>query len=214
MIPDKSRREFWTAGFRWGDYKADILETFDKERVAFNNHMQFNGKHHSLLVAIEEVVADPELRKLLIDNCPFQARWSASVTPKGAFFCEIAGSLDWLFDGPGGYPIEPGWWRKIPAEFQDQVERYCNKCSGALPMEARSDGRGGRDGPTIDIVSPGNLKRLLDAGSPKAMRGHIEIRSESFSADEIQAHMKTWNPRTFRPFEAHSPEDVQKALDT
>ena len=35
-------------------------------------------------------------------------QWSASITPKGAFR-EVAASLDYLLDGPGGYPIEKGW---------------------------------------------------------------------------------------------------------
>ena len=212
MIPDKRRREFWTSGFRWADYKDDILETFDEDRISFNDHRQLTGKHQPLLVGIEEVVKDPELRKILIDNCPFQARWSASITPKGAFFCEVAASLDWLFDGPGGYPIEPGWWNKRPDQFQDQVERYCGKCSGAIPMPAYSDGRGGRDGPTTDVVSPLNLERLLKAGSPKAQRGNIQVWDTEITREEIEKNKVGWNPRSFRDFVAHTPEDVERAL--
>ena len=26
-------------------------------------------------------------------------------------FCEVAASLDYLFDGPGGYSLEKGWWK-------------------------------------------------------------------------------------------------------
>ncbi len=207
MIPDRRKREFWTSGWKWQEYKKDILETFDEDRISYNDHTQFSGKHQPLLIAIEEVVPDPELRKILIDNCPYQARWSASITPKGGFFCEIAASLDWLFDGPGGYPIEPGWWDKRPDQFQDQVERYCNKCSGAIPQKSESDGRGGRDGPTIDTISPGNLKRLLEVGSRKAMAGHVKVRSESFTIEEIQANSQDWKPRNFRDFVAHTPED-------
>lgn len=206
-IPDRRKREFWTAGFKWGDFKAEILDTFDEDRISFNDHTQHTGKHQPLLVAIEEVVKDPELRKILIDNCPFQARWSASITPKGAFFCEIAASLDWLFDGPGGYPIEPGWWNKAPSAFQDQVERYCHKCSGAIPMETLSDGRGGRDGPTVDVVSPGNLERLRAAGSPKAARGHIKVFEGEMTPEDIEARRPGWKPRQFRDFVAHTPED-------
>lgn len=209
LVPDKSRREFWTAGFKWKEYRGDILETFNQERVAFNNHTQTTGRHQPLLVAIEEVVDDPELRRLLIDNCPFQARWSASITPKGAFFCEIAAAQDWLLDGPGGYPIEPGWWKKTPAEFQDQVETYCGKCSGALPLPKFSDGRGGRDGPTIDVVSPRNLERLIAAGSPKAQAGNVRVWTEKITKEDIDAGLKDWNPRSFRTFEAHAPEDYE-----
>ena len=55
----------------------------------------------------------------LRDKCWVQNEWSASITPKGAFFCEIAAALDMLFDGPGGWKIEPGWWRRTPEEFGD-----------------------------------------------------------------------------------------------
>ena len=212
MVPDKSRREFWTSGWKWEEYKDDIYATFDKDRVTYNDHSQATGRHQPLMVAIDEMVDDPVLRKELIDNCPFQARWSAAITPKGAFFCEIAASQDYLFDGPGGYPVEPGWWKKAQPEFQDQVDRYCGKCSGALPMQAYSDNQGGRHGPSVDIVSPGNMERLLKAGSIRAQKGNVIVRTEKFTREEIEEHKKTWKPRQFRDFEAWNPEDVRKAL--
>ena len=213
MIPDRRKREFWTAGWKWGEYRADILDTFDEDRISYNDHTQLSGRHQPLLVAIEDVVEDPEIRRILIDNCPFQARWSASITPKGAFFCEIAASLDWLFNGPGGYPIEPGWWRKSPAQFADQVDRYCGSCSGAIPMETLSDGRGGRDGPTRDVVSRKNLDLLIGAGSPKALKGHVDVWDKPVDQAYVDAHIEGWKPRQFRDFVAHTPEDVKKAIE-
>lgn len=207
MIPDRRRREFWTSGFKWKEYREEILKTFDEDRVTYNDHSQASGRHQPLLVAIEEMVEDEELRKILINNCPFQARWSAAINPKGAFFCEIAAAQDYLFDGPGGYPIEPGWWKKDQIEFQDQIDRYCGKCSGALPMPAYSDNQGGRHGPSIDVVSPKNLERLLSVGSIRAQKGNVVVRTEPFTKEEIEAHMKTWKPRQFRDFQAHLPED-------
>ena len=216
-IPDRRKREFWTAGWKWAEYKEDILATFDEDRISYNDHTQTTGKHQPLLIAIEEAVEDPQLRKILIDNCPYQARWSASITPRGGFFCEIAASLDWLYqDLPGwepkGYPIEPGWWDKKPEQFQDQVTQMCGKCSGAIPMPSESDGRGGMDGPTIDTVSPGTLKRLLEVGSKKAWAKNIKVREEKFTPDEIEKNAVGWSPRSFRDFVAHTPEDVAKAL--
>lgn len=212
MIPDRRKREFWTSGWKWKEYKDDIYATFDRDMVTYNDHSQTTGRHQPLLVAIEEMVDDPDLRKELIDNCPFQARWSAAITPKGAFFCEIAASQDYLFDGPGGYPIEPGWWKKAQDQFQDQVDRYCGKCSGALPMQTLSDNQGGRYSPSIDVVSPGNMERLLKAGSIRAQKGNVVVRTEKFTREEIEEHKKTWKPRQFRDFQAWSPEDVKKAL--
>lgn len=205
MVP-RERRALWTSGWKWSEYRDDIFATFDRERVHFNDHSQKTGKHQPLLVAIEEVVDDPELRQLLIDNCPYQARWSASITPLGAYFCEIAGAMGAIFGIPG-YPVEPGWWRKTPDQFRDQVDTFCGKCSGAIPMPSFSDGRGGRDGPTHDYVSPGNYERLIAAGSPKAQRGHVRIWDRKFTREDIEAAKPGWNPRGFRDFVAHGPED-------
>ena len=119
----------------------------------------------------------------------------------------IAAAQDWLFDGPGGYPIEPGWWKKTPADFKDQVDTFCGKCSGALPLPAFSDGQGGQFGPTIDVVSPGNLQRLIAAGSPKAKRGNVQVWDKKITREDIAKGLKDWEPRTFRNFTAHAPED-------
>jgi hypothetical protein len=205
----KERREFWTAGFKWGEYEPLIRETFP--RINYNDHVAYDGAHTPLLVAIDEMIDDPELRRELIEACPFQSHWSASITPKGAFFCEIAASMDWLFDGPGGWPVEPGWWKREVSDFQDQIGEYCGKCSGAIPMPAFSDGRGGRDGPTIDHISAGNLELLKKVGSPKAMKGQYRIWDEKITREHIEQH-KARNPRAYRTFEAFQPDDVKNAL--
>src|SRR3990167_415155 len=205
MVP-RRKRALWTSGFRWKQYRDAILETFDRDLVHYNDHTQHTGRHQPLLVAIEEVVDDKELREMLIANCPYQAHWSASITPLGTYFCEIAGGMGAIFGIPGG-PVVKGWWKKTPAEFKDQIDQFCGKCSGAIPMPQFSDGRGGRDGPTIEMVSPGNLKRLLDAGSPKARKGHVQIWDKKITREDIEAGLKDWKPRSFRPFEAHAPED-------
>jgi hypothetical protein len=204
MVPRRNR-SLWTSGWKWDEYKPIIMETFDPDLVHYNDHTQETGRHSPLLVAIEEVVDDPDLRATLIENCPFQLHWSAAITPLGGYFCEIAAAQGALFNIPG-YPIEPGWWKKTPADFKDQVDTFCGKCSGALPMPSYSDGRGGRDGPTVDLVSPGNLERLLEMGSPKAKRDHVEVWDKKITVDDING-LKDWNPRHFREFVAHSPDD-------
>ena len=52
------------------------------------------------------------------------------------FFCEVAGALDMLFDGPGGWKVEPGWWKKEPKDFADQ-SHWCELCSGCLDVPKR-----------------------------------------------------------------------------
>ena len=60
MIPDKAKREFWTNGNKWDKYRDVILETFDLNRIAYNDHTSPEGKHQPLLVAIKDVIKDKE----------------------------------------------------------------------------------------------------------------------------------------------------------
>ena len=207
---DKDRREFWTMGWKWYEYEAAINETFHPHLIHYNDHTQTTGKHQPLLVAIEDVIPDAGLREELIDDCWVQRQWSASITNRGAFFCEVAASLDHLFDGPGGWPVEPDWWRRIPEDYAEQRDFACNKCSAAIPMDTLSDGRGGRDGPTVDVVSVGNLERLRAVKSPKVARGHYQVFDEALTREDLKKD--GWHPSHFRDFVAHSPDDVAENL--
>ena len=91
----EEKEKFWTI-FQWTKYKDIILDTFDKDRIAYNEHSTPGGKHTPLLVSIDEVVEDKKLMWEMIDNCWIQSQWSASITPKGGFFCEVAASLDYF----------------------------------------------------------------------------------------------------------------------
>lgn len=206
MIPDKRRRQLWTSGYKWKDYKSIILETFDEDHIAYNDHSTPDGKHQPLLVAAEDIIQDKALMWELIDNCWVQNRWSASITPKGAFFCEVAAAMDHVFDGPGGYLIEPGWWNKTPLEFADQVQRYCPKCSGAIPLERLSDQ--GKN----DLISPGNAARLEKVGSPKFLKGNVVIFNRKFTAQDLEKSREGWEPQNYRTFVAHNPEDYKRKL--
>ena len=205
----RRKREFWTSGWQWSKKKDIILDTFDKDRIAYNEHSTPGGKHTPLLVSIDEVVEDKKLMWEMIDNCWIQSQWSASITPKGGFFCEVAASLDYLFEGPGGYEITKGWWKKQPKDFQDQVKRYCKSCSGALPMKSESDGFGGRKGPAYDTVSPGNLEKLKKIGSPKALTDHVKIFDKKYTEKDLESNLEDWNPSHFKPFVSHDPKDYE-----
>ena len=105
-----------------GAKKDVILDTFDKDRIAYNEHSTPGGKHTPLLVSIDEVVEDKKLMWEMIDNCWIQSQWSASITPKGGFFCEVAASLDYLFEGPGGYEIKKAGGRKNQKIFKIRLK--------------------------------------------------------------------------------------------
>ena len=112
-------------------------------------------------------IPDEEWIKLR-NKCWVQNTWSASITPKGAFFCEIAGVLDMLFDGPGGWPIEKGWWRRKPDDFKEQLH-WCELCGLALDTPSRDANE------ETDDVSETFYKKLEEIGSPKLKKGHVVV---------------------------------------
>ena len=69
-------------------------------------------KHGPVLVSVKDYIKDDFNFWYFVDHCWMQNLWYASVNPKGAFFCEVAAAMDVTFNGPGGWPIEPGWWKK------------------------------------------------------------------------------------------------------
>lgn len=142
-----------------------INESFTRQLL--NDHN--NGcLHQGLLMSRKELgITDEEWIKKR-DACWVQNTWSATITPKGAFFCEVAGALDMLFDGPGGWPIEPGWWRRKPEEFGEQLQ-WCEMCGGCLdvPKRLSSEER--------DDVTPGIFEKLKKLGSPKALDGRCVV---------------------------------------
>jgi len=203
MIPDKRRRGLWTSGFKWDEYRTLIEETFDKDIIAYNDHTSSDGVHQPLLVAADDIVDDKEFMWDLIDNCWVQMRWSASITPKGCFFCEVAAAMDHVFDGPGGWPIEKGWWRKNPVDFEEQVKRYCPGCSGAVPLKKESDKA------EYDLVSQSNMDKLKVLKSPKVIKGECRLYDKKHTTGELKSSIEGWKPQDYRSFVAHKPEDYK-----
>lgn len=216
LVPDKMRRDFWSSGFRFGKYKDRIYEVFAKERITYNDHIAYDGRHTPLLVAVGEVVDDPELKAHLIANCQFQEHWSASITPNGGYFCEIAASLGHLFNIKG-YDIEDKrWWDRTPAQFADQVEKLCDMCSGCIPMPADwDDARGGRDENlkvigSVDQITPGMVEKLRAVGSRKIAKGNYELWTQKIDHDWVEKYGHR-NLRRYRTFVAHGPDDIAAA---
>lgn len=147
-----------------------IQDTFRFQSI--NDHM-FPSFHQPVLVTRKELGITDDEWIVLRDNCWVQNEWSATITPKGAFFCEIAGALDMLFDGPGGWPIEPGWWKREPDEFGQQLQ-WCELCGLALNTCSRNANDG------IDDMSPVMYEKLKKQESPKLKSGKYRI----FQVDE------------------------------
>jgi hypothetical protein len=198
----REKRGLWTDGAKWDKYKQIISETFPEENTVYNSHTDSEvGEHQPLLIAAKDIVEDRELMWRLIGNCWIQWRWAAAITPKGGFFCEVAASQDMLLDGPGGYDIVPGWWKKNPNEFQDQVKRYCENCSAAIPMKGVSSHA------KWDTISKSNAKRLEEIGSHRYKDGHFKMADFKLTEEEInQVVEEGWEPWSHRPYKQNVPD--------
>lgn len=162
VIPDRNHRGLWT-GLKWQStrHAALIEATFG---YVNNNTHDRECRHSPILVALADVVLDPERRQAMIDDCWLERLWSGSVTPKGFFFCEVAAAFDMLMDGPGGLPVEPGCWRRPLADFREQIDRWCPRCGVPLNLLGRLD----KD--ETDDISEMNLSVLTDSPRVKAGR--------------------------------------------
>lgn len=166
LTPVKNGRGLWSSvGKNYYKHFEVIQESFHYQVLNEHHH---SGTHQAVLVSRKDAGISnkqwPEIR----DACWLQNNWSASITPKGAFFCEVAAAMDMLFDGPGGWPIEKGWWRRTPNEFGEQL-KWCEYCGFAFkgPLsEAREE---------YDDVSPSLYKMLKKIDSPKLKRGEIKL---------------------------------------
>lgn len=146
-------------------YYEVIQDSFSVEYL--NDHINPSYHQPGLFSRKDLDIPDDEWFRLR-DKCWIQNTWSAAITPKGAFFCEIAGALDMLFDGPGGWKIEPGWWKRKPGDFADQLH-WCELCGFAL--EGKTFTRDSQE--ETDDVSPRLYEMLKSTGSPKLKSGHI-----------------------------------------
>ncbi len=161
-----NKRGLWsTTGNSYYKHFETIQNTFGYQVI--NDHIN-PSTHLSLLITRKELDIPNDEWINMRENCWIQNTWSADITPKGCFFCEIAASLDYLLDGPGGWPIEKGWWRREPEEFKEQLH-WCELCSAALPVPKRSAKEG------IDDISPVWYEKLKSIGSPKLARNKYKI---------------------------------------
>ena len=134
----RRHRGLWTSlDWEASEYGSLIRDAFPAVGIHNNRHDLQESLHSPVLVALQDVVSDPEVRQAVIDDCWLQQRWSGSITPKGFFFCEVAGALDWVFGGPGGLPVEPGCWERPLGDFREQVARWCPQCGIPLKLKGR-----------------------------------------------------------------------------
>jgi hypothetical protein len=161
-----------------------------------------NVQHQPILVASKEAVSDERMRWELIEDCWVQREWSATCTPNGYYFCEVAAHLDIvLHGGTLGLPLEPRQWegslffkrdeQGVPrphGKFAEQVRKSCEFCGACLHLAGR------RDNEDRDDISPGNLKLL--EGSPRVKKGDVVVYDISIPYDQ-QRHEDGWDPKQY-----------------
>lgn len=133
-------------------YREIICETF--YHVFLNDHTRSDIMHHPFLVSSREVLKDNDKLWNLADECQFQYSWSASLSPRGAFACEMMSCLSILFDYGYGWKIEKGWWKRTPKDYKEQIETFCPLCGGCVPLRRRQSIEKKTD------ISPGNYELL------------------------------------------------------
>ena len=107
-----TRRGLWSSvSKQYYEHFETIQDTFGLQLL--NDH-NGPGTHQTLMVTRGELGIPDEQWFPLRDACWVQNMWSASITPKGAFFCEVAAAMDATLNGPGGWEIGPDWWHRTP----------------------------------------------------------------------------------------------------
>jgi hypothetical protein len=177
-------------------YAQIICRTFGN--ILLNDHSRDDILHAPILMASEEyfrkpcpnctnaggdsqcatcngtgTVTDDQALFVATEHCWIQECWSSAINPKGAWFCEVAAALSDLFDGPKGWKVEPGWWKRTTMDFKEQREWACKKCGAALPLERIRNSQDNRDD-----VSLGNLERLKAIKSKKVARGEYVLQRD------------------------------------
>jgi hypothetical protein len=180
-FPKKQCGIFTSGGPLYEKHKDLINKTFGM--IHYHNH-KTPSYHQPIMIAAEDIISDETLRSELIRDCWLQRKWCPSITIKGCFFCEVAATFDLLFNGPGGYSLEPGWWKKNEADFSDQVKRYCRFCSVPIPIGSFPDTN------PFDYVSQGNAERLIKAQSPLAARNGVRIFNKVMTREKIKELLK------------------------
>jgi hypothetical protein len=164
------------------DYCDGRGRQFDNTQNRLIDCLQCNGKGW---------VTDEVELFAATERCWIQESWSASINPRGAWFCEVAGALSDMFNGPDGWKVEPGWWKRTTKDYAAQRDWACRKCGAALPI-ART--RISQD-PTDDI-SPSNLIRLQEIKSKKVARGEYQVH-EQMTIDPSLIN-KTYPTQTYK----------------
>ncbi|MBY6241850.1 radical SAM protein [Methylosinus sp. Sm6] len=144
-IPEKERRGLWTNNvFKFAELAKETFGIFNlnphgvergvKSLEPLREGSWYHAGHSShspLLTAMQDLFDETEMWER-IGRCDINHNWSASIVENNgrlrAYFCEVAASFDLARGTDFGVDVEPGWWRRNVASFDDQVARFCPGC--------------------------------------------------------------------------------------
>jgi len=169
-------------------YREVICDTFG--HIFINDHTRNDILHSPVLVPSKEVNLPGWQKDYLISKCWVQETWSASINPRGAWFCEVAAALAMLLEVENlGWDVEQGWWARSPQHFISQMA-MCHWCGCAMPLKRRCSTD------VVDDISPEMIK-ILDGISPKVTaKKYVEHDCQPYSGEEGQ--VATYKDKNYR----------------
>ncbi len=177
---------WWSSvGNAYESWKPIVEEAFDFQ--AYNPQDDFQKtvcRHAPITLPVGEMVADPEYRQDLIDTCWCDQAWWPTIDPvKGVYFCEVAGALARLLDGPMGLPIKKHVWKLSESHWTYQREWACNLCGMCIPHPKKSTDS------EIEEFSPGLYKLFKQHGLRRMEQDKdVRIVDTKLSKDQIESN--------------------------
>jgi hypothetical protein len=160
----KNRLGFWVSKF-FTKEKEDYIRA-NYGYINYNPHAE-PVEHSAVLVSSKSIIPDPVERRKVQDKCWLQDKWSGSITPKGLYHCEVAGSLDMILNYNLGKNISD--WDKPIEYFEDQITTFCDICGVCMSLKGKMDKE------RIDIMTPDNIELFKQVGSPRILRNEYEV---------------------------------------
>jgi hypothetical protein len=149
---------------RFKKYAALIADTFGA--VLPNDHTHRALFHAPILIDSKRILGPHHIAA--VNNCWIQQNWSASVNPRGAYFCEVAAALDMILKTKTAFDIHTPWWRKGPSAYSRQIKTLCSKCGVCLNPTPR------KDSDKIDDIDAWWLVKLKNT-SPRIKTGQYRL---------------------------------------
>jgi hypothetical protein len=179
----------WTAGGPgYEKHRRLIDQTF--QIINYHDH-SVPARHQPLLVAGRDIIPDDDERQRRIDRCWLQHEWSPTITEHGgAYFCEVAATIDHILGEKKGWEIAPGWWKRKAIGEQRQL---CNSCGIPYRMAGELDTT--RD----EFISPSMETVLRERNSPAVKRGDFKILTRT-EYERSRSVTKTWEPKRYVAF--------------